>query len=79
MKLNSIISFIILFYSSNILHAQNSLSGKITDKETNQPMPYVSISIPDLHAFTISDSLGNYHFEKLPKATYQLQISAVGH
>jgi iron complex outermembrane receptor protein len=79
MKLNSIISSIILFYSSITLLAQNSLSGKITDKETNQAMPYTSISIPDLHAFTTSDSLGNYHFEKLPKATYQVQISAVGY
>ncbi len=79
MKLNSIFSFIIFFYSSNTLVAQNSLSGKITDEETKQAMPYASISIPDLHAYTTSDSLGNYHFEKLPKATYQVQISAVGY
>ena len=78
MKLNSVLSFIVLFYSFPLL-AQNSLSGKITDKETNQALPYVSISIPDLHAGTSTDSLGNYHFEKLPKATYQVQISAVGY
>jgi len=76
--MKQIFSFIILFYSANILLAQNTLSGKITAKETKQALPYVSISIPDLHAYTTSDSLGNYHFEKLPRATYQVQISAVG-
>ena len=79
MKLNSIFSFIMLLCPGNTLLAQNTLSGKITDNETKQAMPYVSISIPDLHAFTSTDSLGNYHFEKIPKATYQVQISAVGY
>src|SRR5260221_4758856 len=77
MKLNHTILFFISFYAANILHA-SSLSGKVTDKTNQQPIPYVTISIPDLHVFTTSDSLGNYHFEKIPSATYQLQISALG-
>jgi iron complex outermembrane receptor protein len=79
MKLSSIILFIIVLYSTQTIVAQNTLSGKITDKETKKGMPYVSIAIPDLHAYATSDSLGQYLFEKLPRATYQVQISAVGY
>ncbi len=77
MKLHTIL-FIISFYAANILSAQSSLSGKITDKTNQQPIPYVTISIPDLHVLTTSDSSGNYRFEKLPSATYQVQINALG-
>lgn len=79
MKVISISSLLILILVSANLLAQTSLSGKITDKETRQPLPYASIAIPDLHAFAISDSLGNFHFEKIPQASYQVQISAVGY
>ncbi|HLZ17498.1 MAG TPA: carboxypeptidase-like regulatory domain-containing protein, partial [Cyclobacteriaceae bacterium] len=78
MKLIRIILFVVSFYAANILHAQSSLSGKVTDKTNRQPIPYVTISIPDLHVLTSSDSSGNYHFEKLPSATYQVQINALG-
>jgi iron complex outermembrane receptor protein len=79
MKLNFILIILLLFCASTLLLAQNSISGKVTDKETRQGMPYVSIYIPDLHAHTTSDAMGNYHFEKIPKANYQLQISSVGY
>jgi iron complex outermembrane receptor protein len=78
MKLNHTILFFISFCGANILHAQSNLSGKVTDKTNQEPLPYVSIYIPDLHVSTTSDSVGNYHFEKLPAATYQVQINALG-
>lgn len=78
MKLRSIVLYIILLYSI-VGQAQHTLSGKIRDKETKQGMPFASIAIPDLHAYALSDSLGNYYFDKLPAATYQVQISAIGY
>ncbi|HNP79145.1 MAG TPA: TonB-dependent receptor plug domain-containing protein, partial [Cyclobacteriaceae bacterium] len=59
--------------------AQNSLSGKITDKDNRLPVPFAAIAIPDLHMYTTADSLGRYHFEKLPSATYQIQITTLGY
>src|ERR1044071_2972725 len=78
MKLTVFILFVTSFSAAHILHAQSSLSGKVTDKTSQQPIPFASIYIPDLHVFTTSDSSGNYHFEKLPSATYQVQINALG-
>ncbi|HEX5167947.1 MAG TPA: TonB-dependent receptor [Cyclobacteriaceae bacterium] len=79
MKINSTSIFFGLLCAANTLLAQGSLSGRITDKTNGQAIPYAAISIPDLHVFTTSDSVGNYHFEKLPAATYQVQISTLGY
>jgi iron complex outermembrane receptor protein len=73
---------IVIFFS--VLHvqaviAQSSLSGTITDKANRQPIPYAAIAIPDLHVHDTADSLGRYHFEKLPAATYQVEISTLGY
>ncbi|HWA33891.1 MAG TPA: TonB-dependent receptor [Cyclobacteriaceae bacterium] len=69
---------VLVCIAANIAHAQNTLSGKVTDKASGESLPYVSIYIPDLHVFTTTDSTGNYHFEKLPAATYRLQIDVLG-
>jgi iron complex outermembrane receptor protein len=78
MKSIPIILLIIPFCAANTLHAQSSLSGKITDKTDRQPIPNATIAIPDLHLFITSDSLGGYHLEKIPAATYQVQVNMLG-
>jgi iron complex outermembrane receptor protein len=78
MKLNHTILFFIVLSAANTVHAQSSWSGKVTDKTNQQPIPFATIFIPDLHVFTTTDSIGNYHFEKLPSGTYQVQINALG-
>jgi iron complex outermembrane receptor protein len=78
MKSNHIIFLIISLNATNTLHAQSSLSGKITDKTDRQPIPYAAVTIPDLHMFTTSDSVGNYHLDKIPAATYQIQVIMLG-
>jgi hypothetical protein len=56
------------------------LKGLITDKETNQPLAYVSIGLLDKPLGTISDSNGNYimtiNEENKPDT---MQISLVGY
>ncbi len=78
MKLK-IISIIMLVCASHIVSAQNSLSGKITDKQTGQPLGYTTISIFDLHTSALTDSIGHFVISKVPAASYQIQISAIGY
>ncbi len=78
MNLHHTILFLLSFFAANLLHAQSSLSGKVTDKARQEPLPYVTVYIPDLHMFTSTDSSGYYHFEKLPAATYRIQINVLG-
>ena len=79
MKLKFIISGVVLFITTQSILAQNSLSGTISDKDTKSLLSYVTVSISDLHTFSLTDTLGNYNFTKLPAASYQIQISAVRH
>ncbi len=79
MNLKFIISIVVLFVATQNIYAQNNLSGKITDKDSKQPLPYTTISIADLHTSVLTDSSGNYSFTKIPAAAYEIQINAVGY
>ncbi len=57
----------------------NSISGKIEDKETKKLVASAHINIPDLHISVQSDEKGNFKFIKIPAASYELQISCTGY
>jgi iron complex outermembrane receptor protein len=85
MKRSFIILGIILFISitsianTEFIPVKASLSGKITDKNTGEPVSGVSIYIPDLKAGTITDMNGIYKMENLPKSKVLIQVSYVGY
>ncbi len=58
---------------------KTSLSGTITDKETGQPIPGVTIYIPDLKTGTVTAVDGTYKIDNLPQAKIFLQISFIGY
>jgi iron complex outermembrane receptor protein len=61
------------------ISAQNSLSGKITDKETGESLPGVSVYLPDLKTGAISGPNGTYKLDHLPNAKLLVHVSAVGY
>lgn len=56
-----------------------SLSGKITDKSTGEPLPGVSIYFPDLKTGTISQVNGTYFIDKLPATKLLVQARFMGY
>lgn len=58
---------------------ENSLSGKIIDKETKKAIPFAIINIPDIHISTQSNIDGKFILSKIPAASYELQISSIGY
>lgn len=74
--MKKIISILILGFSC-MIHAQNTVSGIITDNK-NQPIKSVSIYIPELHKGTSSDENGKYSFNNLPNGTVKISFSFVG-
>ncbi|MBC7628060.1 TonB-dependent receptor [Ferruginibacter sp.] len=74
-----IISTVVLLCATQYLCAQNSLSGKVTDKDTKKPLTFITVSIPDLHTSVLTDSTGHFTFNRIPSASYEIQISAVGY
>ena len=55
------------------------ITGKVTDKTTDEPLPGVTITIPDLKIATSTDASGVYILKGLPNGEYLIQVSAVGY
>ncbi|MFP9115559.1 TonB-dependent receptor domain-containing protein [Flavobacterium sp. RHBU_3] len=82
MKLNVLL--VLLFGSIMTLTAQTkgSISGKITDKTSKQPLPYVSVVVKDNGATVASDVAtedGNFNIKNLPVKTYTVEIVFMGY
>jgi iron complex outermembrane receptor protein len=60
-----------------MLQAQNSVSGKVTDKDMN-PIVGVSVYAPELHKGTTTD-VENYTISNLPVGSLKLVFEYVGY
>ena len=76
----AIILFIVTDASAHIWSAgKTSLSGKITDKETGEALPGVSLYFSDLKTGTVTSVDGTYKIDNLPSAKMLIQISFLGY
>lgn len=69
--------FIFLFSLKCV--SQNSLSGKVVEKETNEALPQAIISLPDLKKSTLTDKEGKYKIENLPKGKFVVLVKYVSY
>ncbi|HMM12341.1 MAG TPA: TonB-dependent receptor [Bacteroidales bacterium] len=76
MKKIFIICVMVLLY--HISHAQNRVSGKITDQDHN-PLMGVSIFVPDMNKGTTSNMHGAYVLSNLPNGKIKIQFSMLGY
>lgn len=56
-----------------------SLSGKVIDKNTQTPLPGVSVFIPELNRGVVTDLDGNYSIAALPNRNLTFQFSFIGY
>jgi hypothetical protein len=68
----------VLMLSMNIQAQKTTITGKVIDDETNQPIPYVNIGFQHSLVGTISETDGSF-FLSTPKATDTLMASSVGY
>ncbi len=61
------------------LFAQRTLTGKVTDNQTGQPLDAATVYINDLKLGTVTDSTGNYHFSNLPSGSYVVEARSIGY
>lgn len=69
----------ILFSFSNFIHAQNVITGKITDAHDGAPLRGVSVYIPDLKTGAATAADGSYRIQDIPAGAYVIEISIVGY
>lgn len=84
MKLKYLIFILLYITTSAISKAESapekgSLRGRITDKNTLQPIGNVSIYFPDLQRGTITNEKGMYLISDLPATMVTLQITYIGY
>ena len=71
-----LLAFAIFFWIQ--ANAQKTeISGKITEKETGNPIPYASVVFPGTYIGTMSDINGNFNFSTT-KPTGTIEVSAIG-
>ncbi|WP_293312917.1 outer membrane beta-barrel protein [Pedobacter sp. UBA5917] len=71
--------FLIAFFSVLSSKAQFNLSGKVSD-ENAKALPFITVKISGANHtvnYTQTDSLGRYHFNKLPAGKYSVVFSAI--
>ena len=66
----------ITFAIFSITHAQTTITGRVTDTESNAPLPFVNIS--SNKTGTISDENGNYTIEVISQSSV-IQFSFLGY
>ncbi|MDB4752099.1 carboxypeptidase-like regulatory domain-containing protein [Flavobacteriaceae bacterium] len=62
----------------NFLQGQTTVSGVVTDQETNEPIPGVNVVIQGTSEGTVSDFDGNFVLKTSMAAPFTLEISSVG-
>ena len=87
--MKKILLFLILFiYSFNNGNAQTgisysaekiSLSGKITDEKTGEPLPGASVYLADDRIGTIANAEGRYKLDNIPDGHHVVEVSYAGY
>ena len=68
-----------MVWASAIPEQKTSLTGNITDKQTGEALPGVTIYIPDLKTGAVSTIDGTYKIENLPSTKILVQVSFLGY
>ena len=64
---------------NNFTISKTSLSGKITDKKTGEPLIGVTVYITDLKTGDITDEYGIYKIDNLPQSKVLVQVHYIGY
>ena len=69
----------IIFLFITASYAQITLSGKVTEKGSGEPLIGATVYIPDLKTGSSSDKDGNFRIRNLPATTLLVQVSYIGY
>ena len=64
---------------SRIQFQEGTLTGTVTDAETDEPIPGVNIYLPDLETGAATDTQGKYSIADIPEGTYMVRATYVGY
>lgn len=75
----SILAFPVILPAQSInSNCKLSISGKISDDSTGEPLAFANIYIPQQDIGAVSDTLGNYKIDKVCPGTISIRVSHLG-
>ena len=63
----------------NVRDTDANIVGHVTDKDTGEHLPYVSVVLKGTTLGTTTDATGHYFLKNLPEGTFTLEVSSVGY
>lgn len=78
-KISIALPWAMLLFVTFLGHAQTSLKGTITDKDTAQPLEQVEIYLPDIEKGAVTDADGHYEMTHLPTGQYKIVATYLGY
>ena len=69
----------LLFLFTGLVSAQNIITGTLLDAQTNSPISFASVYIPQLEKGRTTDELGTFEITDLPSGNYKIIVSFVGY
>ena len=80
MKKNKLTTALTVFglFCVNLLLAQTTVSGSVSDVETNDPIPGVNIIVQGTNDGTNSDFDGNFSFTTDQAVPFTIEVSSIG-
>lgn len=70
---------LLLILATTLIYSQNTLSGIITNSETNEAISFANIYFPELEKGTITETDGKYAIMNIPNGKFNLVISLLGY
>lgn len=71
---------LLVFFSFNVFTQNNgSIIGRVSDKETQNPVPEAAVTVLNTDLKTITDAQGNFKFTSVPLGTYELKVTCLGY
>ena len=71
--------YVLLVFAIQTTYSQNTIQGKVTEKNTNEALAFVNVYIPQLEKGTATDENGNFEIKTIPNGSYKIVISSIGY
>ncbi len=79
MKIKIIYTILAFVFATQIIIAQNKITGNIKDEQTKEMLTGVTVYVNDLKIGATSDRDGNYKLENIKTGVYFFEISFIGY
>ena len=73
------IIFIFVSFYLNVWSQEYSISGIITDKETQKPIEFATLSLREHNLWAISDTKGAFVIKNIPEGKIHIIVSCLGY